>query len=92
MPDAVQRIGLDVRQPLPALDQVMGRPPAFRVGVRMSVAPTSVVAVGVTVITPATTPTEPTWVVPVVAGTPFAPKSQPVKVPASWAQRATAVL
>lgn len=87
----LQRIGLDVRQPLPVLAQVMGAPAAM-VGVRTSVAVATVVAVGVTVMTPSATATEATWVVAVVAGTPSKPELQPVRVPASWAQVATAVL
>ena len=74
------------------MDQVMGAPAAPKVGVRMSVAAASVVDVGVTVMTPSATVTEVTWVVLVVAGTPFAPEVQPARAPASWAQTATAVL
>ena len=74
------------------MDQVMGWPAAPKVGVRMSVAATSVVDVGVTVMTPSETTTEATWVVAAVAGTPFAPELQPARAPDSWAQTVTAVL
>ena len=87
----LQRIGLDVRQPLPVLAQVIGAP-AVMVGVKISVAVADVVAVGVTVMTPSATATDATWVVAVVAGTPSRPELQPARAPDSWAQVATAVL
>ena len=90
---AVQRIGLELVQP-PETAQVMGPPVVLRVGVSTYVAVASVVDVGVTVMTPVTraTATLATWVVVTLAGTPFVPTAQSATEPASWAQRATAVL
>ena len=88
---AVQRIGLELVQP-PETAQVMGPPVVLRVGVSTYVADASVVDVGVTVMMPARTSTRSTWVVVTLAGMPFVPKAQSATEPASWAQRATAVL
>ena len=88
---AVQRIGLELVQP-PETAQVMGPPVVLRVGVSTYVADASVVDVGVTVMMPARTVTLSTWVVVTLAGMPFVPTAQSATEPASWAQRATAVL